>query len=48
LRNQFERLSRLAESVPLYRLDLPANLASLRDAGDMLVAECADARAALA
>jgi hypothetical protein len=48
LRNQFERLSRLAESVPLYRLDLPANLASLRDAGDMLVAATAGDRAEFA
>jgi hypothetical protein len=48
LRNQFERLSRLAESVPLYRLDLPSDLASLRDAGDMLLKATAGERAEFA
>lgn len=53
LRNQFERLCRLVESVPVYRLDLPSDLKLLRDAADALLAmnvgeQAAFARLALA
>ena len=48
LRNQFERLCALVESVPVYRLDLPADLASLREAGDVLLAAHAAERAEFA